>query len=182
MSKTTSIDSEVIKQANKYGKENPHLFHLGATKARTIRSNTLTLVFEARAKQAKKHRIASLKEVLRLEKLLIKDYKFPAEEKKHEAHLKRIVHKLKQQYRTLIPKLKAKYSVESKEEERWKFIERMSLMRAQDEQVQRFTHSDAADLLIKLSTLSGSKAKLKDLREKKEKKKTKPKVKEEKKS
>ena len=182
MSKTTKIDAEVIKQANKYGKENPHLFHLGATKARTIRSNTLTLVFEARAKQAKKHRIESLKNVLRLEKFLVKEYKFPAEEKKYEAHLKRIIHLLKQHYQTIIPKLKAKYSVDSKAEERWKFIERMSLMRAQDEQVQRFTHSDAADLLIKLSTLSGSKSKLKELREKKEKKKKKPKAKEEKES
>jgi len=69
MSKRT-YDAETIKIFEKWGKENPHLAHLGATKGRLIHTNIQTLIKQARAKQAKEKRLTHLEELKALEEEL----------------------------------------------------------------------------------------------------------------
>jgi len=50
ITKTTKIDVEALKHAERVGKSLPHLSQLFANKARLLRSHTITLAIEARAK------------------------------------------------------------------------------------------------------------------------------------
>jgi hypothetical protein len=50
LSKTTKIDVEALKHAEKVGKSLPHLSQLYAVEARKLRSHVITHILEARAK------------------------------------------------------------------------------------------------------------------------------------
>ncbi|MCE7739180.1 MAG: hypothetical protein KAU62_16920 [Candidatus Heimdallarchaeota archaeon] len=171
MSTRTQIDVEALNKAKAYGEENKHLVHLGATKGRLIRSKTQILILEARAVTAKKERTDRLKEMIQLEKFILSfpKYAFTKKEQRFEKHLKKVMQGLAVQYASIIPQLKEKYAQESREELRWQFVQRQTLLRTQDEQIMRFTHDDAGDLLVKLATLSGAKVAQKKKSEKPEK-------------
>lgn len=52
LSKTSKFDTEAIKLAKKYGRQNPYLIHIGATEPRHFRTDDLFLLFQKKAKIA----------------------------------------------------------------------------------------------------------------------------------
>jgi len=173
-SKTTKIDVAILDEAYDRGFENKYLAYLGSPKARNLRSDDLTFVFQKKCFDAINslnsldEKIATISKELRelqhisfplflingkntkKDKIANKEYRF-------RAHLTLIINlKIRYllQYLSFLEKMKREWRERILD---FYFILEMEKERRFDDQVTRFSHMEGADFAIQLSVLAGAK-------------------------